>query len=190
MLQRLLLPILLLSILLTACEDGDNNMPSEETPPLVAIPLVTGIALLDDNGSPIGLWNDPSDKRYEGLAIFPTPSRTVTTIQVFDVDSPAISSLWVVPATCNPDSTAAQIDLSVTGIAETNEALDDVAVTSIRDDDSDLRSIRLNLEEVSAGFYRIYYRLTDNALFWNDTYIDRNLDNALYLEQMDAACQG
>lgn len=170
--------ILLAATLILACGDDSNSEAKANL--YKNLDIVTGMALTDELGAPIGLWRSPNDKR-DGLSIFPNPSKGVFGLSFQNVEP---KQFWIVPANCASDSDiiVGDIDFSFEKDQITNLALRNGFVPS------NGIIINMNLTDLKDGFYKIFFELSNGDIRWQNVYISPELNHLNYLDQLNAAC--
>jgi len=96
--------LLLIGMLLWyGCGSDDTEELSDA---YAQIRVVTGLDIVDENGNPVGTWQKPNHNPGP-LRLYPVPSGN----ELFISSQTVITDLWVVPASCEKDSTDRNISL-------------------------------------------------------------------------------
>ncbi len=143
------------------------------------IDKVTGLAIYDVNGGAIGLWNVPNDNSEVGV-VFPNPSSGLVSL----FSSEPLSRVWIVSADCSPSSDEDIRALSDDLIYTVSE-VDNLAIRSF-DLNGDFGN--LNLQDLAAGFYRVFYESITGELFWQNIFIDPSVISFPDFSILDEAC--
>lgn len=167
-------------LLLISCNNPEKNKNSDCD--FEKIDQITGIAMTDDNGSPIGLWEKPNHKPGS-TRLFPNPSTTQISIVT---DIPA-STYWIVPADCCMESTLSDLESEVSDISFTESSLDNKAVNKITS--ISMGSIfTISTEMLDEGFYRVFIKRAEDEILWHNIYVNPNVPNIPDLEVLDDFC--
>lgn len=174
---------ILSTLLLFSCNDDDNNNPDPEPPTeYQELGFVTGLDLFDENGSPIGRYKDPNHKTGE-VSVFPIPNNGVFSV----FSQTQVERLWLIPAECVIDTINMDIfNLSQSLTYELSE-LENAQIKDINTANSGMQ-FQLNFSDVDAGFYRLFYQMTTEELFWQNIYIDPNATGFPDFTILDNAC--
>jgi hypothetical protein len=136
----------------------------------------------DDNGNSIGRWKSPNNNSGE-IRIFPNPSNGITSI--FSLQK--VVRIWLIPADCVTDNETADIPgLSASLTYEITE-LESSQIRDIPLPNFNMQ-IALNLSDVAAGFYRIFFELESGALFWENLYVDPMAASIPTFDFLDGLC--
>ena len=98
-----------------------------------------------------------------------------------------IIRIWLIPTSCATDSTTTGIltlsqDLTYTVAELENLQVKDITLTDFNN------SIALNFNDVSAGFYKIFFELENGDLNWQNLYIDPAASNFPTFDFLDNLC--
>ncbi len=162
--------------LCSSCEDADSSLD------YASIDVVTGLTFFDENGQAIGKWREPNQST-QNVSIYPIPNNG----NVFLFSGEIISKLWVVPASCiqvndNDDIESLSLDLAYDE--------EDLAEVSIQDIDvvDFTGNLSLNLTDLSPGFYKIFYRMSNNEIGWTNSYTDPSQTSFPSFAFLDDVC--
>ena len=179
--STLFLISILSTLLLFSCNDDDNNNPEPPTA-YQELGFVTGLDLFDVNGEAIGRYKDPNHKPGE-VSVFPIPNNGVFSIfSLMQVDR-----LWLIPAECAIDTLNMDIfELSQSltyEVAEIENAqIKDLNTASLG------MQFQLDFSDVDAGYYRLFYQMTNEELFWQNMFIDPDANGFPDFTLLDNAC--
>jgi len=147
---------------------------------------ITGLELFDENGSPIGLWQQPNNRRGDNL-IFPVPSSGI------------INLVAQRDATGNPINFQRVIIRNGSCCMEQkNEARDDVftldRISSFPVEDIDMgiddfSFFQIDMTSFGEGFYKIFMQLENDSIFWQNVYIDPSSTNFSDFTFLDTVCE-
>ena len=158
--------LLLLAILFSTCQSDDDTDPFNEE---LAIDIVTGLQTRDINGAPIGALGNPNTLSGE-VDFYPNPALGSANIQYFGGNNLQVTQYWIIPGERNTD----YADINYGSLLRND--------TYSADEVSDLNSVQTNLVNLSAfavllddltpGYYRIFYLMSDGTLLWDNIYVD------------------
>ncbi|MFK7771367.1 MAG: hypothetical protein AB8F94_04475 [Saprospiraceae bacterium] len=165
-----------------SCKSDDNtNKPMDETV-YQELGIVTGLDFFDNNGSPIGQWELPNHNPGE-ISTYPIPNNG----NVFVYSPNKIVRIWLIPATCTIDSSSDDIPTLSQDLTYTIAELENVQVKDIPLTDFNTQ-VALNFNDVSAGFYKIFFEVESGDLFWQNLYIDPTASNFPTFDFLDNLC--
>lgn len=169
-------------ISLFSCKDDDtHNDPTDETT-YKDLDIVTGLDFFDDNGAAIGRWKSPNHNPGE-ISTYPIPNNG--NLFVFSLET--IVHIWLIPATCQTDSITFDIPTLSKNLNYTITELENAQVKDIPLTDFN-NQVALNFDDVSAGFYKIFFELENGDLFWQNLYIDPAASNFPTFNFLDNLC--
>lgn len=177
----LFLSILFLINLISCKSDDPHNDPMDE-PIYEELGTVTGLDFFDDNGAAIGRWKSPNHNPGE-ISTYPIPNNG----NVFVYSLNKIVRIWLIPGTCAIDSTTEDIPSLSQDLTYTISELENVQVKDISLTDFN-NQVALNFNDVSAGFYKIFFELENGDLFWQNLYIDPAASNFPTFDFIDNLC--
>ncbi len=161
------------------CSDDSDDPLSDG---YAKINVVTGLDLFDMNGNSNGTWEKPNDKPGP-LRLFPIPTGDALTVS----SQSLLTDLWIVPASCEKDSSNRNIsELSLDIEFELNE-IEMNKINSLQIENFN-NSVSLNLTGSTVGFYRLFARTSTGDFFWQNIYYDPALVPLLGNGPLDAAC--
>ncbi len=177
----LFLNILFLINLVSCKSDDTQNDPTDE-PIYQELDIVTGLDFFDENGAPLGRWKSPNHNPGE-ISTYPNPNNG----NAFIYSPNKIIRIWLIPTSCATDSTTTDIltlsqDLTYTVAELENLQVKDITLTDFNN------SIALNFNDVSAGFYKIFFELENGDLNWQNLYIDPAASNFPTFDFLDNLC--
>ncbi|MFK8006024.1 MAG: hypothetical protein AB8H03_06620 [Saprospiraceae bacterium] len=173
--------ILLLFNLMSCENDDDNSEPMAETV-YQELGIVTGLDFFDENGAAIGQWKSPNHNPGE-VSTYPIPNNG----NVFVYSPNKIVRIWLIPTTCTTDSTIADIPTLSQDLTYTITELENVQVKDIPLTDFNSQ-VALNFNDVSAGFYKLFFELESGDLFWQNLYIDPAASSFPTFDFLDNLC--
>ncbi len=149
------------------CGDTEDPEPTNENPEL-AINLVTGINMTDEQGAPVGNVGNPNV--YPGnLMLFPKPCKDV--ISVFDMSN--FKNIWVTKGNKNQSFADIEYDRL---LANTDYPTDSILLVTeliFELENQDVSQVNLNLENLSTGYYRVFVEMKSGDLFYDNIYVDK-----------------
>jgi hypothetical protein len=160
----------------------DDKEKEEETSTIYAeLDVVTGLDFYDENGSPIGRWKSPNNNPG-AVYTYPNPNTGVVAIN----SQEKIVRIWLIPADCVTDNTIDIPELSSNLTFEIPE-LESVQIKDIPLTDFNTQ-INLNLSDVAAGFYRIFFELETGTILWENIYADPSVSSIPTFDFLDGLC--
>ena len=177
---------LFLSILflinLVSCKSDDTHTDPMNEPIYQELSIVTGLDFFDDNGAELGRWKSPNHNPGEATA-YPNPNNG----DAFVYSPNKIVRIWLIPATCVTDSTTANIPTLSQDLTYSISELENAQVKNISLTDFN-NSVALNLNDVIAGFYKMFFELENGDLFWQNLYIDPAASSFSTFDFLDDLC--
>ena len=171
-----LLGLISIVCLVTSCEDVEPTLD------YASLEVVTGLALKDANAQSIGLWRQPN-QNTQNVDIYPIPNDG--NIAVFSGE--IISRIWIIPASCIQDTENNDIETLSQSLAYDEEDLEEVSVQEIEVVDF-MGNLNLNLTDLSPGFYKIFYRMSNGELGWTNSYTDPSQNSFPDIAFLDGLC--
>ncbi len=171
--------LLFICISLVSCEPDDD--PAKDLK-YSSIDVVTGMDLFDANGQAIGRWREPNDKRGN-ITAFPVPGNG--NVAIIGIQN--IKRILVIPSTCFRDT----VTEDIIGLSQsTAYDIEDIEEFKLLDQSLEMSSeiINLNLSDLNAGFYKIFYIENEESIFRQNIYIDPNVNNFPDFTALDTAC--
>lgn len=167
---------------LVSCKSDDTHNDPMNEPIYEELGIVTGLDFFDDNGAALGQWKSPNHNPGDALA-FPNPNNGNLLVSSLNV----IVRIWLIPATCVTDSTTMNIltlsqDLTYTIPELENAQVKDISLSGFNN------QVALNFNDVSAGFYKLFFELENGDLFWQNLYIDPAASNFPTLDFLNDLC--
>lgn len=175
--------LLLLTCFLSSCDDEMPTPPTPEPEPRYhELQVITGIDLFDANGSPIGRWKTPNDKPGDA-SVFPNPG-----IDLVALYSPQpLIHVWLIPTDCVLDSITADIPALSQDLFYEIDDLEAVQIKDIPLTGAN-NQINLDLSDVPKGFYKVFFQIESEELFWQNIYVDPSAADIPSFEELDGAC--
>ena len=177
----LFLSILFLINLMSCKSDDTHNDPIDESI-YQELEIITGLDFFDENGAAIGRWKSPNHNPGE-ITTYPNPN----TGNAFVYSPNKIVRIWLIPSCCATDSTTTDIPSLSQDLTYTISQLENAQVKDISLIDFN-NSTALNFNDVSAGFYKIFYELENEDLFWQNLYIDPSATNFPTFDFLNNLC--
>lgn len=172
--------LLLIGMLLWYGCGGDENEDLSDA--YAQIRVVTGLDIVDENGNAVGTWEKPNHNPGP-LRLYPIPTGN----QLFVSSQTIITDVWIVPASCEKDTTNRNIQLLSLDLDYDLNQVEMNEISSLKIDNFN-NQVTLNLEGSSKGFYKLFARTTNNDLFWQNFYYDPDLIPLLDWTLLDEAC--
>jgi len=163
-------------MLLNACSDSEPSLD------YASLEVVTGLSLMDANGQSVGLWREPNQST-QNVSIYPIPNNG----NVFLFSGEIISKVWIIPASCIQDSVNMDITTLSLSLAYDEEDLAEVSVQEIDVEDF-TGNLALNMSTQDPGFYKIFYRMSNNEIGWTNSYTDPSQTSFPDIDFLDALC--
>lgn len=177
----LFLSILFLINLMSCKSDDTHNDPIDESI-YQELEIITGLDFFDENGAAIGRWKSPNHNPGE-VTTYPNPN----TGNAFAYSPNKIVRIWLIPSSCATDSTTTDIPSLSQDLTYTISQLENAQVKDISLIDFN-NSAALNFNDVSVGFYKIFYELENEDLFWQNLYIDPSATNFPTFDFLNNLC--
>lgn len=167
--------LLALTLLFTACPDDDE--PTFNLEPALNASIVTGLQARDINGAPIGQFGNPNVLNST-IEVFPNPALGEIAVQQTANEGLAIKQFWLISAQL--DTTFADINYGQLLSSELY-SVDELSADAIISDSPAANSFAIATSGLSGGYYRIFYQLANDQLFWDNIYIDPGAANLTVL---------
>ncbi len=180
--KTLLFFSILFLINLISCKSDDSNDEPMNQPIYQELDIVTGLDFLDENGAPLGRWKSPNHNP-EDVSTYPNPNNG----NAFIYSPNKIVRIWLIPTTCVTDSTTTDIPTLSQNLTYTISELENAQVKDISLTDFNTQ-VALNFNDVSAGFYKIFFELENGNLNWQNLYIDPSASNFPTFDFLDNLC--
>jgi len=171
----------LLCLMLLNCNGKENPEPQPQ-PGYSDIDIITGLDFFDDNGSPISRWKSPNHNPGE-VKTYPNPN--IGTVSLYSQQE--IIRIWLVPAEFLIDSVIMDIptlsqslDYSISDLENIN--IKDIPIPTFN------TNISLDFSDVATGFYKLFYQMDTEELFWQNLYIDPTSTNIPTFGFLDNLC--
>ncbi|MEL6656641.1 MAG: hypothetical protein AAFP77_03085 [Bacteroidota bacterium] len=158
--------LLCLVLCLAACKDDDTVEPGTTE---LSLDIVTGLQARDINGAPIGQLGNPNTLPGE-VDIFPNPALGSANIQYFGGASLQVVQYWIFPADQNTDFANVNFSTLLNNDTYSADEISDLNVTQTNL--VNLSAFAITLDDFSAGYYRIFYLMSDETLLWDNIYVD------------------
>lgn len=170
--MKKLFPLLLLVLFFATCDD--DEMPVDPYTQELRIDLVTGLQVRDVNAVPLAIYGNPNT--FPGqVDFYPNPAIGQANIQYYGGAGLQVRQYWIFPAEKNTDYAA--IDYNIL-LNNSTYSPDDVAARNVVATDLvNLPAFALNLDNLAPGYYRIFYLMSDNTLYWDNIYVDPSASN-------------
>ena len=152
-----------------ACGDDDCCLSPDPYTEELRINVVTGLQARDVNAAPIGVYGNPNTFAGE-VDVYPNPTINQVNVQYFGGAGLAVKQYWIFPA----DKTTDYADVDYAALlGNATYAPDDVfALDNVFTDEVNAGAFFLNLDMLTAGYYRIFYLMSDETLLWDNLYVD------------------
>jgi len=157
------LTLILALLLFISCSSDENNSSSNETD----IGLVTGINLRDSGSLPIGQLGNPNVFTNNQFTLYPNPPARVLGL----LSTEKMTDIWLTPASAKKIyqqtdfSTVLNSNLYAETQIESTAALEFLNLNATR--------INLNLENLNAGYYKVFVKI-NGALYWENIFVPDN----------------
>lgn len=163
-------------LLLNSCSDSEPSLD------YASLEVVTGLSLMDANGQPVGLWRAPN-QNTQNVSIYPIPNDG----NVFLFSGEIISKIWIIPASCIQDSVNMDISTLSLSLAYDEEDLAEVSVQELEVEDFN-GNLAINMSSLDPGFYKIFYRMSNNEIGWTNSYTDPSQSSFPDIDFLDNLC--
>jgi len=164
------LPLVCITILLSACKPsptGESLLPSE-SPCLDVnkIGVTTGLQFNDPEGNVIRSWKSPNDVQATDLAILAYPNPAISKLNI--KSEKPFTDYWFVAVDC-PNLCSAQ-PFSPEELNGADIDMDELDIKSefLGSFSEGVNDMSLDLSEVSKGTYKIFLKLKDGQLVWQN----------------------
>lgn len=155
---------LILSVFSLLSCDPEQKVVTPDTQP-DEMDIVTGLATRDANGQSMSGLGNPNI-RPGNAAVFPNPADDVVAFY----SQEKINALFLLPG--KVDTTFAHIDYS-TLLADADYPEAEIAADAVKSfENLDATEFIVSVADLPTGYYRVFYRMEDNSLWWDNLYID------------------
>lgn len=154
-------------MLASACGDDDISVDPYDAE--LNIEIVTGLQARDANAAPIGAFGNPNTFSGE-LDIYPNPSTSTVNVQYFGGSNLQVKQYWIFAAAQNTDYTGINY-LSLLD-NETYSADEVSDLNTVQTNTVNQSAFALDVSSFTPGYYRIFYLMSDETLFWDNIYVD------------------
>ena len=142
---------------------------------------VTGIDLFDINGEAIGRWREPNHNPGDSRA-FPVPGDG----NLFIFSQSNIQRVMVIPADCIMDETENIVALSQE-LAYDIEDIEEFVVLDVPTPNFNM-NLALDLTNLEAGFYKVFFIINADENYWQNIYIDPGVTSFPDIDFLDVLC--
>jgi len=163
------------------------DIPDLMIPVPEGLDTVLGLSLFDANGNPIGNWRTPNDRQGE-VVCFPVPSNgalSIVATEGLTDPNKTITKVWVRKGTCCLEEKVL-LDEETTEVLYTIDRVS--ASAELELDIGEQSQFQLDLSALETGFYKVFYTLKDNSLFWQNIYLDPSRTNFESFDFLDQEC--
>ncbi len=164
-----------------ACNDDESPIAPIDSY-FENVNTVTGLYLYDINASGIGKWRQPNVKKSEEVNIYPIPASDVLNIS----SNLHITNVWIIEAACYNEDTENIEELSQ---ALSYEKAELVPIEFTATFSSPTDNFQINLEAYEKGFYRLFYEINNDQIYWENLYVDPAVSNFPDFNFLDDLCQ-
>ena len=161
-----------------SCNDDEI---SESNNNYVLVDSVTDLYLYDENGAAIGKWRDPNVKRSEDAFVYPIPA----TDALFVSSNSFITNIWVIKGDCFQEDIDNIEDLSQNLIYEVSELEPNEFTANFS---SQTPNFQIDFRDYEKGFYRIFYEIENDVIYWENLYVDPTATNFPDIVFLDNEC--
>jgi hypothetical protein len=166
----------LVVLLFAACND-DDTMPDPYDAEL-QLEIVTGINVRDINAAPLGSYGNPNIFSGE-VDFYPNPAIGQANVIYFGAAGLSVQQYWIFAAAKNTEY--ADIDYNMLLNNATYSPDEVAALNVVQTNTVNQPSFALILDGLTPGYYRIFYLMNNNTLFWDNIYVDPTASNQLTL---------
>lgn len=176
----LLAAILGLGLCLLCNSCGD--LTSVQGPDYATLDAVTGLEFTDASGVTIGTWQEPNHNPGP-VNIFPIPNDGRMNVASTEI----VVNIWVIPAYCFVDSVNTNIPSLSMDLGYDIEDIEALTAVEIPADNFN-GLLALQLDQLSTGFYKVFYEMSDGELFWTNIYVDPSINSFPGFSFFDDLC--
>lgn len=173
---KTLFPLFIFALCFASC--GDDEVVIDPYDAELQLEIVTGLQARDSNGAPVGSYGNPNTFSGE-IDIYPNPMIDQANIQYFGGAGLEVKQYWIFAA--DKDAGYADINYSVL-LDNATYSPDEVSNLTITQTNTvNQGAFAINVDSFSPGYYRIFYLMSDNTLFWDNIYVDPTASNLTVL---------
>ncbi|WP_367391363.1 hypothetical protein [Lewinella sp. LCG006] len=172
-----LFPLLLLVLLFSTCQDDEAVTPDPYDEEL-QLEIVTGINVRDVNAAPLGSYGNPNVFSGE-VDFYPNPALGQANVIYFGAAGLNVKQYWIFAASV--DTSYADINYNLLLDNATYSPDEVAALNVVQTNTVNQQGFALNLEGFTPGYYRIFYLMSDNTLYWDNIYVDPTASDQLNL---------
>lgn len=162
-----LFPLLLLLLLFTACQDDDTMTDPYEAE--LQLEIVTGINVRDANAVPLGSYGNPNVFSGE-VDFYPNPAIGQANVIYFGAAGLLVKQYWIFAATKTTEYADIAYNVLLTNATYSPDEV--AALNVVQTNTVNQQGFALNLDGFTPGYYRIFYLMSNNTLFWDNIYVD------------------
>jgi len=159
---RIVFSTLIIATFLLSCKK--NKVEDKAQTSHLGIQLVTGVALADNNGNPIGQVGNPNIKKLD-VHVYPNPSNGITSQSA----QATLAHYWLVPGVKNTTFESIDFQTELNNHTYADADLDNLAVLSGA---LNVDNLTHDFTSVTTGYYRLFYRMNSGSLGWHNLYIE------------------
>jgi len=155
---------------LVSCVDKTSQ---DDTDLITEISIVTGIQLFDSDGVFEGSLGNPNvivDSNV--LSVYPTVSEETIIVRAND----NIQNIWILNG--DPTLFYQQIDYS-TVVSSSTYSEEEIVSSLSFSYDASANNVTIGLSNLQKGFYRIFVKLADDKIHWQNVYVGTQEDEEL-----------
>jgi hypothetical protein len=160
-----------LLLIFSACGKDDDAGPEY---PELAIDLVTGLYLTDENGVPLDTLGNPNVWN-EDVEIYPNPANGNFLVKA----QQAIDTLWLIAATGQKTQLVPGVDYQALLEAQTYTS-EEVRSLPLQTYTPEVANFVIDPGNLEAGYYRLFFKRSDGSIVWNNLYFhpDKTLEES------------
>lgn len=167
-----LFPLFIFVLLFAACVDDEVVVDPYDAE--LQLEIVTGIQARDSNGAPLGIYGNPNTFSGE-VDIYPNPMIGQANIQFFGGSGLEVKQYWIFAADKNTEYADINYGTLLDNATYSPDEVSDLPITQTNTVNQG--AFAIIVDNFTSGYYRIFYLMSDNSLFWDNIYVDPTASN-------------
>lgn len=156
--------LLIFPIFFLSCTDDPIDEPGIDK---LDVDLLTGLQFRDLNGELIGKVGNLNTKNLEAT-FYPNPVEDIFSI----FSTQEIQTIWLAPAVVSMDFQEVDYFSELTNLDYSRDEVEQIQIRTI--DAAGNNTITIDVGDITAGYYRVFYEFNSGQIGWDNIYIDPN----------------